>query len=128
MSSRIETASLVLSAREVRFLVQITDLNSIRNRMRARGQDDAGYRLVHEICRAAYELPDAESGTIARQVPAPEERETWTVRQVASAARLADRTVRLHCEEHLLPAAKVGGSWIISSREAKTYIESRRRT
>jgi len=116
----VERSVLILTAEDARMLYQGAQLGELRKRHRS--GDSRFYALLVDISRAAF---SAEPGNEPRQHAATEERRTWTVEQVASAARLAPRTVRLDCARNELPATKTAGTWIIPAAEALTYIARR---
>jgi hypothetical protein len=85
------------------------------------------YRLLTEITLAAFTADPADVGTLPRQEAASEEREWWTVREVAKAMGRSERAVRLDCETERLPARKVSGSWLIATSDVETYAAARKR-
>jgi hypothetical protein len=122
--SHLVERGVFLTAVECRRLYQAANIGELRKRYRI--GDTETYRLLTEISRAAFEV-DADGGNLTRQSPANDERETWTVHQIASAAGLAERTVRLDCANGELPATKQGNTWTVTTAEAQTYISRRRR-
>jgi hypothetical protein len=115
--------SITLTTTEARMLYQAAKLGELRTRFR--GRDEAIYTLLHDLSVVA--LHTAGPGKEQRQETASEEDQEWTVNQVARAAGLADRTVRLDCERGELPAEKKYRRWTITSAEAHTYIRRRRK-
>ena len=82
---------------------------------------------LYRVILAARELDNR--GTQTRQAAALEDRETWTTEQIAKAAGVANRTVRLDCQTGTLPATqhRPKGPWSITAPEALTYISWRRK-
>lgn len=124
MTRAIPPGSIILTPADARTLYQAAKLGELRTRYRI--GDSKTYELLTEISRAAFEV-DADVGILARQDAANDERETWTVRQIAAAAGLAPRTVRLDCANGELPAIKQGSTWTVTTAEAQTYVSRRRR-
>jgi hypothetical protein len=115
--------SITLTSREAHMLYQVAKLGELRTRFR--GRDEPTYALLHAITSVAFQ--SADDGKQQRQETALEERSEWTVSQIARAAGLAERTVRLDCQRGELPATKQHRSWTITSPEAHTYIGRRRK-
>jgi hypothetical protein len=121
---KIPPGSIVLTPADARLLYQAAKLGELRTRYRI--GDTKTYELLTDISRAAFEV-DAEVGNLPRQSAANDERGTWTVQQIAAAAGLSERTVRLDCANGELPAIKQGTTWTVTTAEAQTYIDRRRR-
>lgn len=116
---------IVLTASDARILWQAARLNELR--LKNRTLNNRLYALLLNIYRVGLAGPNAAPGNEPRQSVASEEREYWTVRQVARGVELAERTVRLDIERNELPATKPAGSWLIPAADAKTYIARRRK-
>jgi hypothetical protein len=126
VSRVIEGGALILTPEDARLLYQGARIADLRKRHRS--GDTRFYDLLVDISRAAFIAPNAELGIEPRQETASEEHRLWTVEQVARAARLAPRTIRLDCQRRELPATKPAGIWLIEADEAKTYIARRRKS
>lgn len=124
MTHRIEPGSIVLTPTDARMLYQAARIAELRSRNRI--GDTPLYRLLTDISLCAFAVPGAAPGILPRQDAASEERETWTVKEVARATGRSERAVRLDCHHNDLPATKQGNTWIITADDAKTYIASRR--
>ncbi|MEV7692491.1 hypothetical protein AB0N73_04070 [Microbacterium sp. NPDC089189] len=117
---------LVITAGEARMLWQAARLDALR--VKHRSGNTALYDVLVKFYRVGL-LEIAERGTQTRQSAASEERERWTTQQVARAAGIAERTVRLDCKEGTLPATqhRSGGPWAIDADAATTYIRRRKK-
>ncbi len=124
MTRLISAGSIILSPADARMLYQAAKLGELRSRYRV--GDTRIYELLTEISQAAFTV-DADVGILPRQSAAKDHAEYWTVQQIAKAAGLKDRTVRLDCQNGELPATKQGTTWIVTTAEAEIYIERRRR-
>lgn len=129
MSRLVPAGSIILTPVDARILYQAAQLGELRSRYRI--GDTRTYELLTEISQAAFAVDAAAAiaadGILPRQSAAKEERGLWTVQEIARAAHLAERTVRLDCKTGELPATKQGNTWAITADEAQTYIERRRR-
>ncbi|RKS89574.1 hypothetical protein DEU37_1891 [Microbacterium sp. AG790] len=99
------------------------DLN--RTRIKFRVGNQKMYDLLCDIYRTALTTV-ADDGNEPRQSTASEERETWTVAQVATAAGLSERTVRLDAQQEHLKGTKAGRTWVFTRDAALDYIEGRK--
>jgi len=99
------------------------DLN--RTRIKFRVGNQKIYDLLCDIYRTALTTVAAD-GTEPRQSAASVEHETWTTAQVATAAGLSERTIRLDAQQGHLTGTKAGRTWVFSRDAALDYIESRR--
>ena len=124
MSRALPPGAILLTPADARVLYQIARIGELRSRHRV--GDTAAYQLLTDISVCAFS--DAAPGNPARQDPASEEREWWTVQQVARQAGLSTRTVRLDCQRQALPSTKQGSTWTITNTAARTYIAARQRT
>lgn len=124
--NRLPGGCVVLYPEELRILFQVARIWDIRVRMREAGKDDVQYQVINQLAQAVF-AQDADTGTIPRQMTASGQSEYMTVGQVARGAHLAERTVRLHLQQQILPASKSGRHWIIRTTDANTYIAARRR-
>ena len=124
--NRLPGGCVVLYPDELRILFQVAKIWDIRVRMRSAGKDDVQYQVINQLAQAVF-AEDAADGTIPRKLTASDEAEYMTVGQVARGAHLAERTVRLHLQQQILPASKSGRNWIIRTTDAHTYIAARRR-
>jgi len=124
MSARIP-AGIFLTQEDARILYREARLDELRKKHRA--GDSVIYRLLHDITVTAFTAPDAAPGNETRQDAASEEREYWTTQQLAKATRQAERTIRLHIQDNIIPATRPGKSWLIRNDDANTYIASRRK-
>lgn len=118
---------IVLTASDVDMLWRGVGLDE--HRRRHRSGDTALYSLLvrmHQV--RLLRVIDAADGTPERHSTASEEREWWTVEQLATAAHRAPRTIRKDIENNELQATKTGRVWVISNADAKSYLNSRRRT
>lgn len=112
---------IILTATEARILWQAARLNDLR--LKHRSGDDRLYALLAKVYQVGLlQIRTTGPGNEPRQNTATEERRAWTVRQLANATGRAERTVRLDIEKKALPATKQGGTYIINSTEAATYI------
>jgi hypothetical protein len=116
---RVPAGSLVLSPEEARVLYQAAGIGKLRERHRI--GNSPLYALLTELSVCAFSA-DAAAGTLTRQDAASEEREIWSVRQLARASGRAERTIRHDIELGSLPAVKNGNSWTITRDEATTYL------
>ncbi|QOD93482.1 helix-turn-helix domain-containing protein [Chryseoglobus sp. 28M-23] len=124
MSRLLPAGGLVLSQSDARVLYQVASIGKLRTHYRM--GDTSVYALLTEITRCAYTAADADGGNPPRQSAASEERDLWTVRQLATATGRSPRTVRLDCERGALPATKSGPQWVIQREEAETYVTAYR--
>lgn len=123
MSHFVAGGALILTGRDARMLCQGAKIAELR--MQNRVGDSDFYALLTDIYRLSLAANSAVPGIEPRQSAALDEADFWTVKQVADAAGLAPRTVRLDCSRELLPAEKAGSAWLISASEARTYIDRR---
>lgn len=126
MTTRIEHGSIVLTPTDARMLYQVARIGELRSRHRV--GNTALYTLLTDISACAFTASVADSGIPPRQETASEERELWTVQQLARAAGLSTRTIRLDCQRGNLAAEKQGNTWLINNSAAHPYITARRRT
>jgi hypothetical protein len=105
-------------------LFQRLNLGAVRER--ERGRDDRLSWILNAIAVAAFRNI-ADGGTEARQPAAREERRWWTVPQVAEAAHVSERAVRLDCQHGVLPATKQNRAWLIPNTHAQAYVSGRRK-
>lgn len=123
----LPAGAIVITPSDARMLYQAANLRELRIRYRV--GSTAIYDLLTDISRCAFEQDIATSiGTEQRQTSASEERETWTVNQLARRTGRAPRTIRLDIEKNALPATKHCGTWAITAADANTYIAGRRTT
>lgn len=121
--SRIQQGpTLTLRVADARALYQAAKLRDLRHRV---PRDTALYALLTDITALAYS--DAAPGTPTRHETASEEREMWTIQQLARAAGLSTRKVRLDAQRGDIPATKAGTGWIITHDNAQTYLNNRRK-
>ncbi len=123
MTQRIEPGSLVLTPQDARMLYQAARLGELRTRNRV--GNTALYALLTELTICAF---TAEPGIEPRHHAESEEREWWSVKQLARATGQSERTIRLHIEKGDLPATKTGSTWAVTSSTARTYIQGKRKT
>lgn len=117
----------VITASDIDRLWRAAGLDTLRRKHRS--GDTVLYALLvklHQVRLVRLQL--AADGTPQRQEAASEEREYWTVQQLARASRRADRTVRKDIEDGELQATKTGRSWVIRNADARSYITSRERS
>lgn len=126
MTTEIQPGSRILSPLEARMLYDAARLGELRARHRV--GNTRLYQLLTELTICAFTEPIAATGNEPRQSKASEERDWWTVQQVARSAGLSNRTVRLDCQRQTLPAEKSGNTWTITRTAATTYINARTRT
>ena len=112
--------AIVLTPHDCQMLYQAARLGEVRTRHRVGAP--ALYELLTDITVAAFNA-DAAPGTEPRHETASEEREWWTVQQLARAAGLSARKIRLDAQAGRIPATKQAGGWLIASRDAGTYID-----
>ncbi|WJL95880.1 hypothetical protein QSU92_01240 [Microbacterium sp. ET2] len=125
MTRRLVTGpSILLTQEDARILYRAANLGDLRTRYRVGNKTI--YDLLTDITVLALSTPDAARGNEQRQPAASEEREYWTTQQVATAARQAERTVRLACQRQEIPAEKPAGTWLIRNSDARTYINTHR--
>ncbi len=121
MTIRIEEGSIVLTPADLRVIYG--PLRIREHRTRAGSSSRLG-QILTEMSICAFHEP-ADRGNETRQSVASEEREYWTVKQLAAVARRAERTVRLDCQEGRLPATKAP-TWLIRAEDARNYIAGNR--
>lgn len=119
----IPEGSIVLTPHAARIIYQMLPVKETRTRLSSRTQ---GWQVLNAITQCAFHLP-ADSGINPRQLTETDEREHWTVSQVARAAKVSERTVRNDCESGQLDAKKIGRPWVIHRDAATTYIASKRK-
>lgn len=119
----IPQGSILLTPRDARMLYQAARIGELRTRNRI--GDSALYKLLTDLSMCAFTTP-ADNGNLTRQDAASEDREMWTVAQLARTTGRAARTIRLDIENNALPAHKQGNTWVITKQNAHTYIASRR--
>lgn len=124
MTRIITAGSVVLSPADARMLYQAARLGELRSRYRV--GDSRMYDLLTELSLAAFLVPAAQ-GSEPRQDAASEERRQWTTRRLARASGRSERSVRLDCQTGVVPASKVGSSWLVDESAAHTYIDTRRK-
>lgn len=100
------------------------DLN--RTRIKFRVGNQKIYDLLCDIYRTALTTV-ADDGNEPRHEAASEEREWWTVQQLARATGLSTRKVRLDAQQGRVPADKHSGTWLIDKQNATTYIAAFKR-
>lgn len=122
MSRRIPAGAILITPAEARMLYQAANLGELRKRHRV--GDHTLYRLLTDLTMCAFTAPDASPGNETRQPPATDEREWWTVQQIARETGQAARTVRLSCQRNELPAQRAGNAWTIHHSNAETYIQA----
>lgn len=125
MSSRVEPGSIILTPQDARMLYQAARIGELRKRHRV--GNTALYQLLTDISVCAFTGPPTEPGNHPRQNTASEERETWTVNQLARATGLSQRAIRLDCQHNVLPATRHGHAWSVAADDATVYIKNRRR-
>jgi hypothetical protein len=126
MSAYTQGPVVILTAVEARMLWQAANLDAVR--IKYRGEDNRIYRIVHDIYQVGLlHDADAVNGNEPRQSTASEKTEVTTVGQVARRAGIAERTVRLHISQQILPATKHGREWVITTADADIYIAARRK-
>lgn len=116
--------AIVLTPHDCQMLYQAARLGEVRTRHRVGAS--ALYELLTDITLAAFNA-DAASGTEPRHETATEEREWWTVQQLARATGLSTRKVRLDAQQGRVPADKHSGTWLIDKQNATTYIAAFKR-
>lgn len=121
----------IITATEARMLWQAAKLRDLHRRV-AGEESNPLYQTLTTIYRAILAAqPNAAPGIETRHEAASEEREWWTVQQLARATGLSTRKIRLDAQQGRVPATKHSGTWLVSDGDATTYIESttpRRRT
>lgn len=104
-------------------LWQNAQLNELR--LRHRSGNTKLYDLLVDVYKLSLQRSiNAIHGNEARQNAASEEREYWTVRQLATATGRAERTIRLDIASNTLPATKSANAWLITNTAARTYINT----
>lgn len=124
MIRAIEPGSIILSPTDARILYQAANLKALRTKSRI--GDTALHRLLTAITVCAFTESVAVVGILPRQSVASEERGYWTTQELADAAGLSDRTIRLACSTGTIPATRPGNAWIIPADAATTYLAARR--
>lgn len=116
---------VILTATDAHMLWQAAKLNDLRIKHRG---DQRLYDLLVSIYKVGL-LEIAERGSTPRQTSASEEHETWTTQHIAKAAGIAERTVRLDCQNGTLPATRTrpNGPWSITATDAATYLTWRKK-
>lgn len=118
---------IMMTASDIELLWRGAGLDDLRRRHRS--GDTALYALLVKMHQVRLlRVVNAADGIPERHSTASEEREWWTVEQLATAAHRAPRTVRKDIENNELQATKTGRVWVISDVDAKSYLDSRRRT
>lgn len=126
MTVQIPSGAILLTRSEAQVLYQGAQLGELRNRERRTGRDTPLYQVLHAISVCVF-TDDAAPGTEPRHETASEEREWWTVQQLARATGLSTRKVRLDAQQGRVPADKHSGTWLIDKQNATTYIAAFKR-
>ncbi|MFC7925480.1 hypothetical protein [Microbacterium laevaniformans] len=126
MTVQIPSGAILLTRSEAQVLYQGAQLGELRNRERRTGRDTPLYQVLHAISVCVF-TDDAAPGIEPRHETASEEREWWTVQQLARATGLSARKVRLDAQTGRIPAKKQAGNWLIDCQDATTYISTTRR-
>lgn len=123
----VNQPSIVLTAAEVDMLWRTAGLDELRQRHRL--GDTYLYQLLLRMHQVRLQrVTEAVSGTQTRHEPAQGERGYWTIHQLSKATGRAERTIRKDIAAGELTATKPSRSWIVTTENATTYIESRRKT
>ena len=100
MSHLPDEPVIVLTASDVEMLWGPARLNDLR--IKHRSGDTRLYELLVKMHRLRLRrLTNADNGNQPRQPAASEEREKWTVKQLAQVTGRAMRTIRLDIEQHV---------------------------
>ncbi|QRY40833.1 hypothetical protein JVX92_00625 [Microbacterium hominis] len=117
-------SSVILTPEDCRALYQAAKIGELRTRHRV--GNSMLYELLTDISRCAF-AADAAPGTEPRHESASEEREWWTVQQLARATGLSARKIRLDAQQGRVAADKHSGTWLIDRQNAITYITAFKR-
>lgn len=128
MSVRTEGSVCILTAQDAAILWQIAELNDVRIRFRS---ESRAYSILVDIYRTALTATDNSPNGNSDAAKAEPRKATsdavLTVKEVADMAGITPRAVRNHITARILPAAQMGREWIITRREADTYIAGRKK-